>query len=122
MSIKTIYFHIKGKPFNTIQDQDVKDNYVMACLDYVKGKGYTWSIRPIGQYTIHDDKYGDIVMNRLTVYILRDNPEIYKELLVKCSRKGKAKEREAIELFDNNVRNAITHRLGYDIEEERKVW
>lgn len=119
MSIKTIYFHIKGKPFNTIQDQGVKDNYVMACLDYVKGNGYTWSIRPIGQYTIHDDKYGDIVMNRLTVYILRDNPEIYKELLVECNRKGKTKEREAIELFDSNVRNVITCRLGYDIEEER---
>ena len=117
-SIKTVYFHIKGKPFNTVNDQDVVDNYVMASLDYTKGIGYTWSIRPIGQYTIKDDKYGDCVMNRLTVYVLKDNPEIWRECLVPAQRKGKAKEREATEYFNSYVVSTIIHRLGYDIETE----
>lgn len=116
MNIKTMYFHIKGKPLNTINDQNVTDNYIMADLDYVKGRGYAWSIRPIGQYTAGDDKYGYYLMNRLTVYILKDNEEIYKEIIVPCSRRGKAKEREAIELFNCNVYSAIKHRLKYDVE------
>lgn len=120
MSIKTIYFHIKGKPLNTTNDQNVTDNYIMASIDYTKGIGYTWSIRPIGQYTVHDDKYGDYVMNRLTVYVLKDNLEIWRECLVPTQRKGKAKEREAVELFDSNVLSAIKNRLGYDIEEAIK--
>lgn len=118
MSIKTCYFHIKGKPDNTTRDQNVTDNYIMADLDYVKGRGYAWSIRPIGQYTAGNDKYGYYLMNRLTVYVLKDNKEIYKEILVPCSRRSKTKEREAIELFDSNVVSAIIHRLGYDVDLE----
>ncbi len=116
-TIKDVFFHINGKPENTTTDMNVKDNYIMASLDYTKGTGYTWSIRPIGQYTVKTDD-GDYIMNRLTVYILKDNEEIYKEILVPCKRSGKAKEREATELFDSNVVSAITNRLGYDIEME----
>lgn len=57
-------------------------------------------------------------MNRLTIYVLKDNPEIWRECLVPTQRKGKAKEREATELFDSNVVSAIIHRFGYDIEME----
>lgn len=117
MEIKKVYFHINGKPENTTTDMDVKDNYIMASLDYTKGAGYTWSIRPIGQYTVKSDD-GDYLMNRLTVYILKNNEEIYKECLVPCKRSGKAKEREAIEMFDSNVLAAVKNRLGYDVEKE----
>ena len=114
--IKVNYFHIKGKPLNTTNDQNVTDNYILAALDYTKGVGYTWSIRPIGQYTAGDDKYGYCLMNRMTVFLLKDNPEIYKECLVGCKRPGKAKQKEAEELYDSNVISAITNRLGYEID------
>lgn len=114
--IKVNYFHIKGKPYNTTNDQDVTDNYILATLDYTNGIGYTWSIRPIGQYTAGDDKYGYCLMNRMTVFLLKDNPEIYKECLVGCKRSGKAKQKEAEELYDSNVISAITNRLGYEID------
>ena len=113
--IKSNYFHIKGKQLNTTNDQNVTDNYILASLDYTKGIGYTWSIRPIGQYTVYTED-GDFLMNRLTVYILKDNKEIYKECLVGCKRSGKAKQKEAEELYDSNVISAITNRLGYEID------
>lgn len=119
MSIKTVYFHIKGTPLNTTDDMHVKKNYMMANLDYTKGVGYTWSIRPIGQYTTRYDD-GDILMNTISFGLFSETPdEIYRECLVKCQRKGKVKEREAIELFDSNVTSAIINRLGYDIDLER---
>ena len=114
--IKSNYFHIKGKPLNTTNNQDVTDNYILASLDYTKGIGYTWSIRPIGQYTAGDDKYGYCLMNRMTVFLLKDNPEIYKECLVSCKRPGKVKQKEAEELYDSNIISAITNRLGYEID------
>ena len=117
MGVKTEYFHVKGTPLNTTTDMNVKKNYIMANLDYTKGKGYTWSIRPIGQYTIKDDKFGDAVMNVISFGLFSESPdEIYKECLVPCQRRGKAKEKEAIEYFDSNILSAITNRLGYDIE------
>lgn len=116
MNIKTVYFHINGTPTNITDDCNVKDNYIMADLDYTKGKGYTWSIRPIGQYTIYDEKYGNAVMNRVTIHLNKNIPEIYDECLVSCNRRGKAKEREAIKLFNCNVYSAIKHRLKYDVE------
>ena len=115
MEIRKEYFHIKGKPLNTTGDPGVTDNYILATLDYTKGSGYTWSIRPIGQYTVKTDD-GDFLMNRMTIYILKDNKEIYKECLVPCQRKGKVKQKEAEELFEGNVVAAITHRLGYEID------
>lgn len=113
--IKSNYFHIKGKPLNTTEDQNVTDNYILVSLDYTKGIGYTWSIRPIGQYTVYTED-GDFLMNRLTVYILKDNKEIYKECLISCKRPGKVKQKEAEELYDSNVISAITNRLGYEID------
>ena len=119
MEIKKVYFHINGKPENTTTDMNVKDNYIMASLDYTKGIGYTWSIRPIGQYTIYDDKYGNALMNVISFGLLSSMPkEIWRECLVKCGRRGKAKEREAIEIFDSNVLAAVKNRLGYDVEKE----
>ena len=115
--IKEAYFHIKGTPTNETSDMSVKNNYIMANLEYVKGEGYTWSIRPIGQYTLYDDKYGNHVMNVISYGLLsKNNPEIWRECLVKCVRRGKAKEKEAVELFESNVICAIIYRLGYDIE------
>ena len=117
MEIRKEYFHIKGKPLNTTGDPGVTDNYILATLDYTKGSGYTWSIRPIGQYTVKTDD-GDFLMNRMTIYILKDNKEIYKECLVPCQRKGKVKQKEAEELFEGNVVAAIENRLGYKIDKE----
>lgn len=116
-TIREKYFHIKGKPVNTTEDQNVVDNYILATLDYTKGIGYTWSMRPIGQYTTKTDE-GSIIMNRMTVYVLKESKEIYKECLVPCKRQGKVKEKEAEELFEGNVVAAIENRLGYEIDEE----
>lgn len=118
MAIKTLYAHIVGTPTDKTDDMNVKDNYIIATLDYTKGKGYTWSIRPIGQYTIYDAKYGNCVMNVISCGLfstIGQKPEIYRECLVECGRRGKAKEREAIELFDSNVFSAIKN-LGYETD------
>lgn len=116
-TIRKKYFHIKGKPVNTTENWNVVDNYILATLDYTKGRGYTWSMRPIGQYTTKTDE-GSIIMNRMTVYVLKESKEIYKECLVPCKRQGKVKEKEAEELFEGNVVAAIENRLGYEIDEE----
>lgn len=120
--IREAYFHIKGTPTKETADMNERKNYVYAYLDYTKGKGYTWSIRPIGQHTYHDDiARKDFVMNVIAYGLFsNDFPEIYRECLVECGRRGKAREREAIELFDSNVVSAIIHRLGYNIDLERE--
>lgn len=113
--IKEKYFHIKGTPKEDEVFSTVTNNYVHAVLGYDKGKGYYWRISRSGKYTLRSNEYGDSVM---CCFRLSDpSPSLY-ELLVPCGRRGKAKEREAVELFDNNVVSAITDRLGYDIEEE----
>ena len=120
--IKEAYFHIKGTPTKETTDMNIKRNYIMATLDYTKGKGYTWSMRPIGQHTVKDEKYGDAVMNVISYGLFSSiHPEIWRECLVECGRRGKAKEREAVELFEKNVVSAITDRLGYDIEIDEEM-
>lgn len=114
--IKELDFHIKGTPDYTTTDQHAK-NYINASLGYDKGKGYFWSIYREGRYTWHDDEYGDRVMRCFT---LGDKAPSLWEYLVPCNRAGKAREREAIELFESNVISAITHRLGYEIDDVEK--
>lgn len=117
--IKEAYFHIKGTPTKETTDIGVKRNYIQAVLDYTKGKGYTWSIRPIGQYTVKDEEYGDAVMNVISYELFSSvHPEIWRECLVECGRRGKAKEREAMEYFETHVYSTIINRLGYDIDDE----
>lgn len=113
--IKQIYFHIKGTPKEDEVFETVTNNYVNAALGYDKGNGYYWRISRSGRYTIHTNEYGDYVMN--SFQLCDPAPSLY-ELLVPCKRAGKAREREAIELFDSNVVSAITDRLGYEIEME----
>lgn len=110
--IKEIYFHIKGTPHEDEVFETVTDNYVHAKVGYEKGKGYFWQINRSGRYTWQD---GDINLI-LNAFQLGDRAPFIHECLVPCGRAGKAKEREAIELFDSNVVSAIIHRLGYDIE------
>lgn len=119
--IKEKYFHIKGTPDKTTTDNGVKRNYIYTTLEYIKGIGYTWSIRPTGRYTWKDEKYGDTVMNVISYGLLsKNNPEIWRECLIPCGRRSKLKEREAVELFDNNVVSAVTDRLGYTIDDEEE--
>lgn len=115
-SIKEVFFHIKGTKDYTTTNQYVR-NYVRASLYYSKGRGYVWSIYRVGRYTWHDDEYGDMKMQCFT---LGDKAPSINECLLPCTRAGKAREREAVELFDSNVVSAITHRLGYDIEAEEE--
>ena len=119
MSIITKYFHIKGTPTADTSDSGTHDNYIEAFLDYTKGKGYTWSIHPIGRYTIYDEKFGNAVMNAYSFGLFSEvgkKPEIYKECLVECNRRSKFKENLATVLFNQRVVEAVTDRLGYDIE------
>ena len=114
--IREAYFHIKGTPTEETTLQ-LNDNYVHAAIGYDKGKGYYWRISREGRFTVHDDVYGDHILHAFR--LCDPSPSLY-EFLVPCKRAGKAKEREAIELFDSNVVSAIIHRLGYDIELERE--
>jgi len=112
--IKDVYFHINGTPKQEEAFECVTDNYVHAYLLYVKGKGYCWSIHRCGKYIFHDDHTGeDVKMDSFKLY--DRSPSIY-ECLVPCNRAGKAREREAVELFDSNVFTAIRERLGYDTD------
>lgn len=111
--IKEISFHIKGMPRENEVFHVCTNNYVNAVLGYDKGKGYYWRISRSGRYTMRGEGYDDTVM---CAFRLADpSPSLY-EILVPCSRAGKAREREAIELFESNVVSAIVHRLGYDVE------
>ena len=115
--IKEKYFHIKGTPKEDEVFSTVTNNYVNAVLGYDKGKGYYWRISRSGKYTLRSNEYGDSVM---CCFRLSDpSPSLY-ELLVPCGRRSKAKEREAVELFDNNIVSAITDRLGYTIDDEEE--
>lgn len=110
---RNVDYHIKGTPTAEQAMTERQDNYVNAVLGYSKGKGYYWRISRMGKFTVSDEKYGDYI---LCSYRLCDpSPSIY-EFLVSCNRAGKARQREAEELFDSNVVSAIIHRLGYDIE------
>ena len=111
MAIREMFFHIKGTPDKTTQDSRAR-NYISASLIYDKGHGYLWYIHRVGRYT-WSDQYGDRVMQSYTIGDLA--PSIY-EYILPCTRAGKAREREAIELFDGSVVSAIIHRLGYEIE------
>ena len=110
---RNVDYHIKGTPKENEIFDICADNYVRAVLGYDKGKGYYWRISRSGKYTLRMDGYDDTVMR---AFSLGDrSPSLY-EILVPCNRAGKARQREAEELFDSNVVSAIIHRLGYDIE------
>lgn len=115
-AIKEMFFHIKGTKDYTTTNQYAR-NYVRASLRYEKGEGYIWTIHRVGRYIWHDEKYGDVAMECFT---LGDKAPSLRECILSCTRAGKAREREAVELFDSNVVSAITHRLGYDIEAEEE--
>ena len=106
------YYHIKGTPKENEVFSTITNNYVEAVLGYDKGKGYFWRISREGRYTLRCEE-GDFVMCAFN--IADKSPYLY-EVLVPCARAGKARQRQAEELFDCNVVSAIKNRLGYDIE------
>ena len=110
--IKECFFHIVGEP-TAEETTRSTTNYVGATLLYDKGKGYYMMINRCGRFTIHDEKYGNHILNSFT---LGDKAPYLYECVVPCARSGKAKERQAVELFDANVVDAVK-RLGYEIDE-----
>lgn len=112
-AIKEVFFHIKGTKDYTTTSQYVR-NYVRASLRYEKGRGYVWYIHRVGRYTWHDEEYGDTVM---VCFTIGDKAPSLSECILPCTRAGKAREREAIKIFDSEVLDVI-HQLGYDIDEE----
>lgn len=106
-------YHIKGTPKENEIFKTCTNNYVNAVLGYDKGKGYYWRISRHGRYTMRGEGFDDTIM--CSFRLADPSPSLY-EILVPCSRAGKAREREAIELFESNVVSAIVHRLGYDVE------
>ena len=111
-SIKELYYHIKGTP-KVNETTNCNNNYVAAWVSYDKGKGYFMNIRRYGRFTWHDDTYGDCVMQSFSLW---DDAPHLSECLVPCSRAGKARERDAIALFDARVQNAVAG-LGYEVDQ-----
>ena len=111
--IRENHYHIKGTPMEDEVFKTCTDNYVVAVLGYDKGKGYYWRISREGRYTLRSEGFDDVVMR---AFSLGDRAPSLYEILVPCNRAGKTRQRQAEELFDINVVNAIKHRLGYEIE------
>lgn len=111
--IKKMYFHIKGRPKQDEVFKCVTDNYVYAYLAYVKNTGYYLVIHRCGKYTFHDDYTGEDV--KMENYTVGDLQSLY-ECLLPCNHAGKAREREAIKLFDSSIFTTIHERLGYDTD------
>ena len=111
--IKETNYHIKGTPREDDAFETCTDNYVVAVLGYDKGNGYSWRICREGRYTLRSEGFDDVVMRAFN--LCDKSPSLY-EILVPCNRAGKARQRQAEELFDRNVVSTIKNRLGYDIE------
>ena len=111
--IREKYYHIKGTPRENEVFSTCTNNYVVAVLGYDKGKGYYWRISREGRYTLRSEGFDDVVMR---AFSMGDRAPSLYETLVPCGRAGKARQRQAEELFDCNVVSTIKNRLGYDIE------
>lgn len=111
--IKQLEFHIKGTPKADEVFKVTTDNYVTASLGYDKGKGYYWNIHRAGKYTLKCDGFDDAVM---CCFSLGDRSPSAYELILPVNRASKKREAEAIAIFDAEVIDVITKRLGYDIE------
>lgn len=113
MRIKEKCYHLKGTPKESEVFKTITNNYLSTRVTYEKGRGYYMVISRMGKYT-YDYGDGTVVME---AFRLADpSPHLF-ECLVPCTRAGKAREREAVKMFDENILSAIT-KLGYEIEED----